>query len=245
MTSREHGHCRKGLIAGLAGLAILAASLAAPAQARLLGPKDCGTRQQVAADLVKEGHKLVAGMESLLVDPRTHRQGYVAIMLTANADRSAWYLIRGDRPFGALSTQYCVTAMGRSLEIFATGSGSSDSVTGENPVPAAAFKGFDRAKAEKECADLNRASYAPPECAFYDNVIERMEDVFAARPALQGQLTSRRGADRGVMTIVVDRGNERGYHQLRSTVHGATGILGFGQNFFLAPEVLEALEGGE
>ena len=221
-------------LTALVAVAILAA--APPAHALKSG--DCGTMAQVSADLIEAGQTLVAGMESEVFNADTGRFVFVALTLTANADRSEWFLISGDQPFGTPSRTFCVTAGGTALKIYDHRAATAPAA------PAVARYGFDRAQAEAECAAANDSSTNAPECDVFDDVLDRMAELHAERPVLQGRIVSRKGGERGVMTITADPDGARDYRRLFSSATGATAIHGFGKSFFFAPEVIEALDGG-
>lgn len=218
-----------------APLAAVLATVLGSAPAHGLGLNTCGTQDQISEELIEEGHALVAGMESHVFNPDSGKFQDVAIMLTATANRAAWYLITGDRPFGFRSNQYCVTVRGTALKILSS--------RGEGANPVSRY-GFDREKAEKECAAVNGSSETSPECGAFDDVLAEMQHNYGAVPVLQGRIVTAKGAARGVLTIVADPDNERDYRRLFSSPTGATGILEFGKSFFFAPEVLDALDGG-
>ena len=220
-----------------AWLSLAAALLLAPlGAAQALNTGHCGTQAEVSAELKAAGQALVAGMESRIFNPQSGQFELIARMLTADPARAAWFLVSGDRPFGVASGMFCVTLKGTDLKIFDHRAAA--------PQPVSRY-GFTRAAAEAECKGVNETSPASPECGVFDDVLATLGEVYAERPVLQGQIISRRGDAAGILTIAADPDAERDYRRLFSTATGATAIHGFGQSFFLADDVIDALDGEE
>ena len=202
--------------------------------ARALEPGQCGTPQEISATLGEEGHGFIARMNTLVADTDIQDTRFLAEFVTANADRSEWYIVTGNQDLNTASTQFCVTLKGRDLEVV-----DFREPPAELQLIASQWH-FDRTKALAQCERI-QGRIPGVACNAYEDVLLNLTTEFGEQTALRGMTLDASGNDLTLATIAASSENGT-YRSLSTASEGATTIISSGQNFAFAPSVLQELD---
>lgn len=217
-----------------------------PGGAQALKLNQCGDPSDLSAEMKREGEttgkpfSFVATMESLAVDSQG-KTAPLAQFIAANSDNSRFYILTGNVPLNAPNGRFCVTLVGRDLEI--------NDYRLDRPARLINNYTFADDEARAQCHAIIE-NVGKVLCENRDRMLERANDLHAQRLALQGILLSETGADTSLLTVIAVPADEQRalpedrnrYATLVSADEGATTILESGFKFSFTAPVLERLD---
>lgn len=215
---------------------VLAVMSGNPGGAQALERGQCASPQELSAELQVEGEgnffSFIAAMNRTAFSAERNESINRAQFVAANTDRSRFYVLLGNAPLGSEATEFCVSHVGRDLEI--------NDYRQDRPPEVTRYT-FNDDEALQQCETI-RENLGNVLCNNRDRVLEISDEQDGLRLALQGIFLSESGQDSGLFTMIADPENDQSFTTLTSASRGATTVLESGTSFSLAPSIIAQLE---
>lgn len=190
---------------------------------------DCTNAHGLLSILEEVEHALVASMNRFIVDTDTGEILRLSQLISASNRGSEFYFIEADVALGEPPGQFCITYRGRNLEVNDYRQDRPPRVTGHT---------FNQADASAACEALERETEGLL-CGHRDLMLANARRFNGERLALQGNLVDENGDERAVVTLIADPENEQYFTILATFQSGATTVIGGGNRFEFAPQIIE------